>query len=327
MEQAMTLDVDAILPEDLRIPLPPPLPPFLSATPSSLLSSPSILSPELAAGSAIAGLDEFLQSFSGIFARSDQMSRFRAYILGLLVPQIRKNVGAMALALKDQFPGGFDPSQALQHFVTSSPWQEKDLTLTLKEIIEDQVPDPAAVWLIHEAAFEKRGKNSIGVQRQYSRQTGKKLNCQLAVILARVGPRGYFPIAASLYLPSVWLENEAGMLQHKVPENSRQLQSKAQVALGLLETLGNLESVAQMVVVESSYLAMTGFEDLLKEKGLRLQTPADRSILEQGYRHFEWMKKELGIDHFEGRTWRGWHHHVHLVFAALTFHTISNRAQ
>jgi SRSO17 transposase len=307
MEQAMTLDDDAILPEDFLLPLPPPLPsPF--------------------AGESVAGLDEFLQSFCGIFARSDQMSRFRAYILGLLVPSIRKNVGAMALALKGQFPEGFDPSQALQHFVTSSPWQEKDLTLCLKEILEDQLPDAGAVWLIHEAAFEKRGKNSIGVQRQYSRQTGKKLNCQLAVILARVGPRGYFPIASSLYLPSTWLENEAGLIQHKVPEISRQLQSKAQIALGLLEALGNMESAAQTVVVESSYCAMPGFEDLLKEKGLALQSPsASRSLLAQGYRHFEWMKKELGIDHFEGRTWRGWHHHVHLVFAALTFHILRTR--
>ena len=28
------------------------------------------------------------------------------------------------------------------------------------------------------------------------------------------------------------------------------------------------------------------------------------------------MKEELGLDHFEGRTWTGWHHHVTMV--ALT---------
>ncbi|MFE7276477.1 IS701 family transposase, partial [Streptomyces sp. NPDC057623] len=30
----------------------------------------------------------------------------------------------------------------------------------------------------------------------------------------------------------------------------------------------------------------------------------------------------LGLDHFEGRTWRGWHHHVTLVTAAQAFLTL-----
>ena len=31
------------------------------------------------------------------------------------------------------------------------------------------------------------------------------------------------------------------------------------------------------------------------------------------------MKEELGLDHFEGRSWRGFHHHVCLVMLALGF--------
>ncbi|MFD0405401.1 IS701 family transposase, partial [Kitasatospora sp. NPDC127116] len=34
------------------------------------------------------------------------------------------------------------------------------------------------------------------------------------------------------------------------------------------------------------------------------------------------MKHGLGLDHFEGRTWRGWHHHVTLVTAAHAFLTL-----
>jgi SRSO17 transposase len=33
------------------------------------------------------------------------------------------------------------------------------------------------------------------------------------------------------------------------------------------------------------------------------------------------LKHGLGLDHFEGRTWRGWHHHVTLVTAAQAFLT------
>jgi SRSO17 transposase len=38
--------------------------------------------------------------------------------------------------------------------------------------------------------------------------------------------------------------------------------------------------------------------------------------VEQGYQQ---MKEELGLDHFEGRSWRGFHHHVALVLLAYGF--------
>lgn len=41
--------------------------------------------------------------------------------------------------------------------------------------------------------------------------------------------------------------------------------------------------------------------------------------IEHEYRE---LKHGLGLDHFEGRTWRGWHHHVPRVTAALAFLTL-----
>ena len=31
------------------------------------------------------------------------------------------------------------------------------------------------------------------------------------------------------------------------------------------------------------------------------------------------MKEELGLDHFEGRSWRGFHHHAAMVMLAYGF--------
>jgi SRSO17 transposase len=39
-------------------------------------------------------------------------------------------------------------------------------------------------------------------------------------------------------------------------------------------------------------------------------------VIEQSYQQ---MKEELGLDHFEGRSWRGWNHHVVLVLLAYAF--------
>jgi SRSO17 transposase len=41
-----------------------------------------------------------------------------------------------------------------------------------------------------------------------------------------------------------------------------------------------------------------------------------RFRIEQDYQE---MKGELGLDHFEGRSWQGWHHHVTLVTLAYAF--------
>jgi SRSO17 transposase len=38
--------------------------------------------------------------------------------------------------------------------------------------------------------------------------------------------------------------------------------------------------------------------------------------IEQGYQQ---LKDELGLDHYEGRTWQGWHHHVTLTMLAFGF--------
>jgi SRSO17 transposase len=38
--------------------------------------------------------------------------------------------------------------------------------------------------------------------------------------------------------------------------------------------------------------------------------------IEQSYQQ---LKEELGLDHFEGRSWRGLHHHLTLCFLAYGF--------
>jgi len=40
---------------------------------------------------------------------------------------------------------------------------------------------------------------------------------------------------------------------------------------------------------------------------------------------YQQMKEELGLDHFEGRSWRGWQHHVTLVLLAYWFLVLARR--
>ena len=43
--------------------------------------------------------------------------------------------------------------------------------------------------------------------------------------------------------------------------------------------------------------------------------------IEQGYQQ---LKDELGLDHYEGRSWIGWHHHVTMTMLAFAFLTAEN---
>ncbi|MEV5898413.1 hypothetical protein [Streptomyces sp. NPDC052127] len=50
-----------------------------------------------------------------------------------------------------------------------------------------------------------------------------------------------------------------------------------------------------------------------------------RNKAQRGY--YREMKQALGLGHFEGRTWSGWHHHVTLVSAAHAFCTLQRLTQ
>ena len=54
--------------------------------------------------------------------------------------------------------------------------------------------------------------------------------------------------------------------------------------------------------------------DTSRIKAVRLWR--SRWPVEQGYQQ---MKEELGLDHHEGRSWRGFHHHACLVMLAYGF--------
>jgi SRSO17 transposase len=58
--------------------------------------------------------------------------------------------------------------------------------------------------------------------------------------------------------------------------------------------------------------------DLPKNRSLQrlVATARGRWRVEQDYQQ---MKEELGLDHFEGRSWTGWHHHVTMVMLAHLF--------
>lgn len=261
-----------------------------------------------------ARFEEYVAGFRATFQRADQFLRFRMYLRGLIEPSDRKNVEAIAAAAGRVILTESNLAQALQHFVSHSPWDAKRLFAAVRQRFRER-PDADAVGVVHDGAFVKKGQHSVGVQPQFARALGKKVNCQVGVFVARVGPGGYFPLAARLYLPLTWLRDSgSGAL---VPVDARQHASKVEIALRLLTEL-RAEGETPVVTGEPGYLDDPAFREGMQALGLAVRD--DRSQEVSGaVSRFDWLRNELGLDHFEGRTWHGWHHHVALVFAAYGF--------
>jgi SRSO17 transposase len=263
----------------------------------------------------VSRFEEYVAGYRTTFQRADQFHRFRAYLRGLLEASDRKNVEVIAAAAGRVIVTEANLAQALQHFISHSPWDAGRLFAAVRRHAVPTRADPTAMWVIHDGAFAKKGRHSVGVQPQFARSIGKKINCQVGVFIAQVGPAGYFPLAARLYLPSAWLRDQA--LGTSVPVEARRPTSKAEIALRLLDETRE-EGELPTVTGESEYLSDVGFREGIVARSL---TARDEQLapVADALRRFEWLKGELGLDHFEGRTWHGWHHHVSLVFAVYRF--------
>jgi SRSO17 transposase len=386
----------------------------------------------------LARLQQYAQLFREDFRHKAQATYSALYLQGLLHDGDRKSIEPLSrrvilppdLTIKD-------PEQALQQFVNQSPWDEQRLGQRYRKHLAQTFASPEGVFVFDDTGFPKQGKHSVGVQRQYCGALGKKANCQVAVSVHYVSPKGHYPLAMRLFLPDVWVKDKKRLDQAGVPQEFRRAQTKPQIALELLDGVRQEGLPGQVVVTDAGYGVSQDLRDGLTQRGLfylagvtaemvvftegpqwitphaatggrpqtrpRLaegsprpvslkelaaRTPLRKVTWREGTKgklsaHFAWlrvwpgqgwstgdcafaepiwlliekqadgklkyafsnlpantsrlravrlwksrwpveqgyqqMKEELGVDHFEGRSWRGFHHHVYLVMLAYGF--------
>lgn len=263
-------------------------------------------------------LEAYLGLYRDVFGRADQARLFGLYVRGLLDGDHRKNVESIAGRVGGAEDPAADLAQSLQHFVTQSPWDAGKLIARYRGRLT-AAPHVDRTWVVHDGVIPKKGRFSVGVQRQFARSLGRKVNCQLAVVVSEVHA-GADPLAARLYLPAYWLRENRERAERTVPDTHRQGATKPEIALALLAEL-LAERPAAAVIAEDGYATAPQFVDGLAARGLTLVPAAvdERPALRAARDRFDWLKETLGLSHFEGRTWAGWHHHLALVLAAYGF--------
>jgi SRSO17 transposase len=253
------------------------------------------------------------------FRRRDRARWAGIYLQGLLQGRGRKTIEALArgIHVPDEMAVQ-DLAQALQNFVNQSPWDEGRVWRRYRAILAPWMTDPEGVFVIEDITFPKHGRHSVGVQRQFSCALGKKMNCQIAVSVHYVSTRGYCPLALRLYLPKAWLRDTARLDTADVPQRFREYRTKGQIARGLLDEIRVEGWPARCIIGGRSYGSCPDFLAGLGEHRLAylVEIPEIRDAVDRGC-HL--LQAKLGLNQFEGRSWRGFHHHACLVMLGYGF--------
>jgi SRSO17 transposase len=102
----------------------------------------------------------------------------RAYLLGWLSHQERKNSSSLAEFAADVSPDGIATAAALLAV------DEDTCRDATRRYVVGSLGDPGAVLIVDETGFLQKGTRSAGVARQYTGTAGRVENAQVGVFLA-----------------------------------------------------------------------------------------------------------------------------------------------
>jgi SRSO17 transposase len=147
------------------------------------------------------GLDEVLERIGPRFARAEPRARAGVYLRGLVSPVERKNGWTLAEQAGDATP------DAMQRLLNHAEWNADAVRDDLRDYVMEHLGEDAAVLVVDETGFLKKGSKSAGVARQYSGTAGRIENCQVGVFLAYATPAGRTFLDRELYLPRAWIDD------------------------------------------------------------------------------------------------------------------------
>lgn len=160
------------------------------------------------------GLKEFSRPYMRLLPDKRLFERGEDYLHGLLSDLERKSVEPIAERLGQY-------RRPLQYFIGESDWDHKPLLDRLCEDAAKELGEDGGVLVFDPSSFPKKGRDSVGVARQWCGRLGKKENCQLGVYLGYVSNKGHALVDERLYLPRDWGRDKARRIKCRVPRGIR----------------------------------------------------------------------------------------------------------
>ncbi|MBM4109707.1 MAG: IS701 family transposase [Phycisphaerae bacterium] len=211
--------------------------------------------------------EEYLERLADTLGHADRRGPLRDYIAGLLLPGERKSVEPMAARLAPREVQA--RHQSMHHFVSTSPWDDVAFAAIARDHALDALERHGRVtgWVVDDTGMPKKGRDSVGVGRQYCGVLGKQENCQVAVSISLAHPVMSVPAFWRLYLPERWANDRTRREQAGIPD-SVLFQTKWQIALLGIDRLLGDEIPAAPVLADAGYGDVVAFREGLTARGL-----------------------------------------------------------
>jgi SRSO17 transposase len=178
-------------------------------------------------------LETYIDELASVIGHADRVRPLHDYCVGLMLPVERKSVEPMAARTAPDRTSA--QHQSLLHFVGKGQWSDEKVLAKVRELVLPGIERHGAIraWIVDDTSFPKQGRHSVGVARQYCGQLGKQDNCQTVVSLSLANDYASLPVAHRLYLPQVWIDDDARRAKAGVPEDIG-FKTKPQIALDLI---------------------------------------------------------------------------------------------
>jgi SRSO17 transposase len=212
-------------------------------------------------------LDDFVADVFASLTRAGWQQRAGDYLRGLMLDGRRKSIQPMAARLAGPH------EQALNHFVTNSPWDvaavRERLALRMREVIE-----PVA-WALDDTGWLKCGTASVCVARQYTGTAGKVTNCQVGVSLNLVTDAASCPVDWRLFVPQSWDDSsstataETGQRRAKAAMPADAVhREKWRLGLDMLDEVSGWAGTPPLIVADAGYGDAAEFRQGLEDRKL-----------------------------------------------------------
>jgi len=175
-------------------------------------------------------LKTFHGEFRDCFRKEPGENVFR-YMVGQLGSLERKSAEPIALHVE----GG--TVRSMQRAISDAFRDEDKIMKKYHNMIRNDMGHPEGVIISDESGFRKKGKDSVGVARQYCGNPGKVENCQVGVFAAYASPHGYALADKRLFIPEQWFSEAYYAMRRKcrIPEE-REFLTKPQLAAEMPES-------------------------------------------------------------------------------------------
>ena len=175
-------------------------------------------------------LVEFHETFHDYYGRKEHRRLGLAYLSGLMSDAESKSCEPIALELL-----GSSHVRSLQSFMKVYLWDHDAMQSAHQRMLSELIADAGGMMTVDSSEFVKKGKESVGVARQYCGTLGKVENCQSGVFLGYSSDKGCGIVASRLYMPKRWFSEEYEERRRKtmVPEDL-EFRTKPQIAKQLI---------------------------------------------------------------------------------------------